>query len=547
VKLPASAAALLCVLLVLPATAVAGKPFDFELAPRAAAGAGASVATAGTLSPRLATKHRFNLLGMRWRGRAVPEIDVRVRRPGRGWSRWAALEAHDDHNPDVGRGERPARGSDPLWVGSANGVQYRMSRRVRGLRLHFVNVESFTRRARAAQDPQPAIVSRAEWGASACPPRSSPGYGSVKAVHVHHTVSLNDYSRSEAPAMVLAICRFHRNSNGWDDIGYNALVDKYGVLYEGRAGGLDQPVIGAQAQGFNSETAGIASIGDHTSIGATPQTLDALARYIRWKLQVHLQPLSGPVVLSSSGGSATKYAAGARVTVERVLGHRDTGRTACPGQLLYNQLAELRAMVGTGVATVPSAATRLSGTLADYRVDFGELVPVTGLLTRPDGLPLPGEQVEVQVNGDGRWITSRRVVSAADGSFATDLKPRKRLYVRMRFPGRPDLGGASSTRLLLRLRPVIEVQLPRRRARRWANVPVRGTVAPRKRFLRLVVQQHVNGHYRKVGAKTVRARRGRFETSFVPGFRDRYRYSVVATSDDDTDRGSSGWLPLRVR
>jgi N-acetylmuramoyl-L-alanine amidase len=552
VKLPASAAAVLCVLLALPATSVAAKPFDFELAPRPSADARA--AETGALSPRLATKHRFNLLGMRWRGRALPEIDVRVRRPGRGWSRWQELEAHDDHNPDPRRGERIARASDPLWVGTAKGVQYRLSRPVSGLRLHFVNVGDAARRAgaaatraRAAQEPQPDVVSRAEWGASACPPRESPDFGAVKAVHVHHTVSLNDYSPAEAPAMVLAICRYHRNSNGWDDIGYNALVDKYGVLYEGRAGGLDQPVIGAQAQGFNSETAGIASIADHTSVGATPATLDALARFIRWKLAVHLQPLSGPVTLRSSGGSASKYGAGAQVTVERVIGHRDTGKTACPGELLYGQLGQLRAMVGSGVATVPSVATRLSGTLADYRVDFGEVVPVTGLLTAPDGAPLPGEQVEVQVNGDGRWVTSRRVLSAADGTFATELKPRKRMYVRMRFPGRPELGGALSTRLLLRLRPVIEVQRPRKRARQWRSVPVKGTVGPRKRFLRLVVEQHVKGRYRKVGAKTVRARRGRFETSFVPGFRDRYRYSLVAKSDDDTDRGTTGWIPLRVR
>ena len=544
-KLPASAAGLLCVLLALPATAAAAKPFDFELAPPQAASAGA--ASAGSASPKLSTKHRFNLLGMRWRGRAAPEIGVRVRRPGRGWSRWVALEAHDDHNPDAGRGERVARASDPLWVGTANGVQYRMSRRVRGLRLHFVNVGDVTRRARAAQEPQPAIVSRAEWGAGGCPPRSSPGYGSVKAVHVHHTVSLNDYSPAEAPAMVLAICRYHRNSNGWDDIGYNALVDKYGVLYEGRAGGLDQPVIGAQAQGFNSETAGISSIGDHTTVGATPQTLDALARYIRWKLQVHLQPLSGPVVLRSSGGSATKYAAGAQVTLERVIGHRDTGRTACPGQLLYDQLDQLRAMVASGVATVPSFATRLSGTLADYRVDFGEIVPVTGLLSGPDGAPLPGEQVEVQVNGDGRWITSRRVFSAADGTFATELKPRKRMYVRMRFPGRPDLGGAFSTRLLLRLRPVLQLTRPRARFTPGRPVPVEGTVGPRKSFVHLVLQQHVGGRYRKVGARAVRVRRGRIVTSFVPAFRDRYRYSVVAKQDDDTDRGTTGWLPLRPR
>jgi N-acetylmuramoyl-L-alanine amidase len=548
VKLPAPAAALVCAVLALPAVATAkppAKPFDFELAPRPAAGA--SAAGAGGVSPRLATKRRFNLLGMRWRGRAVPQIEVRVRRLARGWSRWQELETHADHNPDGRRGEQLARASDPLWVGSANAVQYRLSRQVRGLRLHFVNVAGLTRRARAAQDPQPGVVTRAEWGAGGCPPRESPDYGSVKAVNVHHTVSLNDYAPAEAPAMVLAICRYHRNSNGWDDIGYNALVDKYGVLYEGRAGGLDLPVIGAQAQGFNSETAGIASIGDHTSVGATPETLDALARYIRWKLQVHAQPLSGPVGLRSSGGPATKYPAGWTVTTERVIGHRDTGKTACPGELLYAQLGDLRAMVASGVATVPSFATRLSATLADYSVEYGEVVPVTGLLSGPDGGPLPGEQVEVQVNGDGRWTTSRRAVSAPDGTFATDLKPRKRMYVRLRFPGRTALRGAFSTRLLLRLRPVIALERPWSRAARGARVPVLGTVGPRKRFVHLVLEQHVRGRYRKVGASAVRARLGRFRTSFVPTVRGRYRYSVVAKSDDDTDRGSSGWLPLQVR
>ena len=152
---------------------------------------------------------------------------------------------------------------------------------------------------------------------------------------MHHTVSLNDYAPEESAAIVLSICRYHRNSNGWNDIGYKALVDKYGVLFEGRAGGLDQAVVGAQAQGFNAETAGIANIGDHTSAEATPETMAGLARYIRWKLGVHGQPLSGTVTLTSAGGSASRYPAGARVTVERVIGHRDTGHTACPGALLY--------------------------------------------------------------------------------------------------------------------------------------------------------------------------------------------------------------------
>jgi hypothetical protein len=547
VRLLATAAALLCALLTLPAAA-SGKgrgPFDFELAARsdqavAASGSGAS----GTLN----TPRRFNLLGLRWRGHAAPEVRLRVRRASGEWSRWQKLEAHSDHNPDLRRGEPVVSSSDPLWVGSAEAVQYRISRRVKGLRLHFVNVASELRRgARAAQEPQPEIVSRRDWGAAKCRPREAPIYGTVKAVHVHHTVSLNDYAPEDGPAIVLSVCRYHRNSNGWNDIGYNALVDKYGVLYEGRAGGLDQAVVGAQAQGFNSETAGIASIGDHTSVGATPETLSALASYIRWKLGVHGQPLFGPVTLRSTGGPATKYGAGARVTLERVIGHRDTGRTACPGAMLYAQLDELRSLVATGVGAIPTFATRLSGTLADFSVDYGEVVPVTGLLQGPDGGPLVNEAVEVQTNGTGVWKTSSVTATAADGTFTTELRPRRRVYVRLRYLGRAELRRATSSRLLLHLRPLITLRPLVTSSVPDARVAVSGTIAPRKRFVTLVLQQRIRGRYRKVGARAVRVRRGRFSTSFVPAFAAKYRYAVVSVNDADTDRASTGWQPLRVR
>jgi N-acetylmuramoyl-L-alanine amidase len=522
VKLPASAAALVCVLALVP-PAFAAQPADFERpAPDRA-------------SAKVSTTRAFNLVGLRWQGRAMPDLELRVRR-SRGWSRWQHVGVH-------GRG-----GSDPVWVGRARTVQYRLDRRVAGLRLHFVAVGKRRTRAHAAQaTPTPfPYVPREDWGASSCVPRSAPDYGSVKAVQVHHTVSLNDYTPEEAPQIVLAICRYHRNSNGWNDIGYNALVDKYGTIYEGRAGGLDQAVVGAHAQGFNSQTAGIANIGDYSSVTASKEALAATATYIRWKLGVHGEPLSGPVTLTSAGGSASRYPAGARVTLERVSGHRDTGKTACPGDALYDQLDEIRAMVGSG-GPVTSVFARVTAALADQRVDYGEPVPVNGSLARPDGSPLAGQVVEVQVNSDNIWRTSRRVTTGADGVFATDLKPAKRMYVRVRYPGSADVRASASPRLLLNLRPVLRFERPPRRGVRGRRVVVAGTVAPRKRVVTVVLQQRIRGRWRKVGTRAARTRRGRFETSFVPAFRAAYRYYAVVKADLDTDRGASSFQPLRVR
>ena len=206
---------------------------------------------------------------------------------------------------------------------------------------------------------------------------------------------------------MLAICRYHRNSNGWNDIGYNALVDKYGTIYEGRAGGLDQAVIGAQAQGFNSQTAGMANIGDYSSTGASDAALGATADYIRWKLGVHGQPLSGPVTLTSAGGPESRYSAGAKVTVERVIGHRDMGKTACPGDGLYAQLDEIRSLVAVR-HPVRDLAARVSAALADYTADYGGgRARERDRSLGPDGHPLAGQPVR-GAGELGRGLAHRR-------------------------------------------------------------------------------------------------------------------------------------------
>jgi uncharacterized protein with LGFP repeats len=165
----------------------------------------------------------------------------------------------------------------------------------------------------------------------------------VKAVAVHHTVSSNDYSRSQAPGIVLAICQYHRNGNDWNDIGYNALVDRFGTLYEGRAGGLRKNVIGAHAEGYNDSTAGISVIGNHVDLGASNGARRSVSKYIAWKLDAVGKQAEGRTTLVSGGGETNRYPAGKRLRLPRVFGHGTVGITSCPGGALADQLSGIRA------------------------------------------------------------------------------------------------------------------------------------------------------------------------------------------------------------
>ena len=214
----------------------------------------------------------------------------------------------------------------------------------------FISVASTPVAEALKLSPKPQIVSRAGWGADlaggGCPPRGPAEYGTVQAAVIHHTVNANDYTPEEAPSIVLGICRFHVYGNGWNDIGYNALVDRFGTLYEGRAGGLKRPVVGAQAQGFNSQTTSIASIGDHTSEAPTPQAQRSIIQFLAWKMGVnHATPATGTVQLTSAGGPESRYPGGTVVTVPRVLGHTTLGLTACPGGAMIPLIPQIQAAV----------------------------------------------------------------------------------------------------------------------------------------------------------------------------------------------------------
>jgi hypothetical protein len=564
VKLLASAAAVAClaVIAIVAGPALSSShwrpdPVDFELA----AGSG------GTRSGPMKPGRRFNLVGMRWRGNGRPVVSMRSRLSGGRWTRWVTVSEYTEDAPDPGRGEPDVRGlSMPVWVGEADEVQYRLSRPVPGLRLHFVNVRGsatpadrvrtalrraagsvaalFRGGSAGAAEPQPAIVRRSAWGASDCAPRHAPDYGVVKAAFIHHTVNANDYTRDEAPAIVLAICRYHRNSNGWNDIGYNFLVDKFGTLYEGRAGGMDQPVVGAQAQGYNAQSTGIANIGDYSSVEQTPEALSAIARLIRWKLPIHGIPTSGSTTLVSAGGASNKYAEGTHVRVKRISGHRDVDATSCPGDALYGQLPELRRLVGS--LPPAGAGTSLQASLSRSNVGYKRTSRLTGRLSSFSGGSLAGETVRAQVRRGRRWRTLKALRTGPDGSFTLTMHSRINRTMRARFSGRGDLLPASSSTVRLLVRPRLTLLHPPGRASKDVRVRFRGTVAPRKRSVWQVLALRRDGHWSRVGVRRLKVKRGRFRGSFVPESAGRFRYYVTSRPDKSNARGRSVKVEISV-
>lgn len=203
---------------------------------------------------------------------------------------------------------------------------------------------SATVSATAGPAPRPAIASRAQWGADESLVKAAPDYDqAVKAVFVHHTDTGNDYTCDQSAQVIRSIFTYHVTSLGWNDIGYNFLVDKCGTLFEGRAGGVDRPVHGAHTYGFNTDTTGVAVLGTHISVTPAQAVQDTVAKVAAWKLGLTGQDPAGKVTLTSlAPDGAGKYPYGAKVTFNTISGHRDGYATECPGDALYARLGAIR-------------------------------------------------------------------------------------------------------------------------------------------------------------------------------------------------------------
>jgi len=349
-------------------------------------------------------------------------ISVRGSADGLIWGEWLELKVDGDSAAQPGE-----RVSNLLFLDrQTRYIQYRLDLSsatpqtapvLTGLRFSFISpgatpkqmLDQIRERSAAAGEeqaagssyfPRPPIASRVDWG---CPdgesnPRATPQYTTVTHLIVHHTDTPN--TASDWPAVVRSIWNFHIFTNGWNDIGYNYLIDPNGIIYEGRAGGDN--VLGAHFSCANSNTMGTALLGTFITISPTAAALTSLKSLLAWKCdQRGIDPL----------GSAFHNAT--QLNLTNISGHRDANPskapsacpgTECPGDNLYAQLPAIRLDVKDRVLARPlanvSAASYSASALAPEAIiaAFGSELATTmqSAATTPLPTTLAGTRVLVK-------------------------------------------------------------------------------------------------------------------------------------------------------
>ena len=341
----------------------------------------AATVAARPLKPAVATRAMdtkdFGLVGIASDTPLDPESRVLVRIRENGvWTEWTALSVHDDHGPDAGSAEasRARFGTDPLLTGDANGVQVRIDTPggVKPANTSVVLLDNpvadedadlpmpdgttgpvSTVAAATIGAPIPPIITRAMWGADESKRSGPTKYaGTIKAAFIHHTASTNDYTPEQAAKQVRNLYQWFTKGLKYDDMAYNFLIDRFGRLYEGRSGGMDQAVIGGHTAGFNVNTFAVSAIGDFRRFRPNPVDQaainESLASLIAWKLSLFQRDPNGTTVLTSDSGAGTsRYQPGQQATALVVGGHGDIGNTSCPGAVLSSQIPTIRAMAAS--------------------------------------------------------------------------------------------------------------------------------------------------------------------------------------------------------
>ncbi|MGI9125104.1 MAG: N-acetylmuramoyl-L-alanine amidase, partial [Mycobacterium sp.] len=357
---------------------------------------------------------------------------IRAKKADGSWGPWDHAERFELGTADAeGNG---THGTDPIYVGNTTAVQIAVSRPKdapvtsappetgldAGSELGYVpaNAEeplSQTMSAVLITPPKspvdsqwtpptatlgpgqpPNIISRTQWGAGTGMRCGGPFYGdAVRAAVVHHTATGNDYTPEDSAAILRSIYAYHTMTLGWCDIAYNALVDKYGQVFEGRAGGITKDVLGSHTGGFNRDVWGVSMIGDFEETPPPDVMVKTVGRLLGWRLSLDkVNPLAD-VDLTSAGGQYTVVPGGRTVTLPEIFAHRDVGNTECPGDAGYAALKEIRRLAAAFNGPPDVVETLRGGAILNRWENDGGKVSPLGMPTSP----------EAAGTGDSRYAT----------------------------------------------------------------------------------------------------------------------------------------------
>ncbi|MBI2849290.1 MAG: N-acetylmuramoyl-L-alanine amidase [Chloroflexi bacterium] len=303
----------------------------------------------GYISSIFKADFAFNAVGSKWNIDLSPgaamELEVRSSIDGNQWSAWMGIK------------EVPTLDSwfyGDLLVASGRYLQYRLTLaaeaglappKLKEITLIYIDSSSgpTARQIRSKRGPgpmamgvsRPAVISRAQWGSPE--PYSSvnwpPQYRQTVKIILHDTQTRND---DEDPARtVRAIWAYHAITNGWGDIGYNYLIDKYGNVYEGRYGGDN--VMGAHALCYNPGSIGISLVGNYFEVEPSAEMMSSLVSLTTWaSFQQGIHPLESSYFVER--------------WLPNITTHRDLkgscGNTHTdPGDYVYDQMPFLRQQV----------------------------------------------------------------------------------------------------------------------------------------------------------------------------------------------------------
>jgi hypothetical protein len=313
-------------------------------------------------------------------------------------------------------------------------------------------------------------------------------------------------------------------------------------VFEGRAGGIDAPVIGAQAGGFNVFSTGVAAIGDFRFRRFSSAGMNSLAQLLAWKLSLDGVPAEGQVTVTSDGGVFTPFRKGTKVTLNRIAGHRDADSTVCPGNALYAQLPGLR----TRVAQLEGPVSRVDLTVPDPKLVYPQPLVFSGRLTPAPGIPLPpGATVEIrdQLAKGGRVLATLPL--APDGSFSGALPLVHDDVVEASFPGGGGLPRLVSSAWHVTVAPAVALQSSAASVPRGGTITLSGTVTPPKSRLTIDEEELRGTRYRLVRSLKVKATRGAFSVVVGLSRPGSFRFTARTPGSHLADPGAS--LPVGVQ